>query len=234
MHRNTIRAAALGLLSIIISGCADTTVEPEYVIAPQDYVVVMPFLDLGHPDRWSSSRGNDLARRTTEVLAQKADFKVRPYEDVLALFQAENLSSIDPADVAALCRADYAIVCEVEKYELEDAHRVNIPHGSSRVRVRLFKVVHRDAAEARRVRAEHERQRLLRVNAGLPPEEVLEGGEFVHIGTVEAVFPSDFTQRYDRVSMTVAEVEEGLRQATARRVAQLYHEHERERLPRDG
>jgi hypothetical protein len=232
--RNLLRALALGSLALVISGCTDTTVKPEYEIDAGDHVVVLPFHDLGHPDRWSSSRGNDLARRATEVLAQKAEFKVRPYEDVLALFQAENLAALGPAEVAALCRADYAIVCEVERFEVEDAHRINIPHGTSKVRVRLFKVIRRDDEEAKKVREEHERVSRLRRGAGLVDDEFIEGGEFVHMATVEAVFPSDFTQRYDRVSMTAVEIEEGLRQATARRVAQLYYEHEREKLPTDG
>jgi hypothetical protein len=224
------------LLLLPLAGCETLGhTDPVWEIDEDEHLVVMPFKDPDFPDRWDSPRGHETAMRATEILQREAEFGVRPYEDVIGLFQADDVSKLSPREVAALCKSDYVLVCDFEQLDLRDPKNINMHQGTARVRVRLFQVERKskeaeDAAE--RKAAE---QRAARERAGLPPLEYDRGGRFIGEAerVIEAKFPSDFMNPSGELFLESADIQSGLLLAAARKVARLYYPHQADKIEKE-
>jgi hypothetical protein len=226
-------ALASLLLLLPLAGCETFGhTDPVWEIDEEEHIVVMPFKDPDFPDRWDSPRGHETAMRTTEILQREAEFGVRPYEDVIGLFQADDVNKLSPREVAALCKADYVLVCEFEQLELKDPKSINLIQGSSRVRVRLFQVERKSETEEDAAQRKADEQRAARERAGLPPLEYDRGGRFIGDAerVVEARFPSDFMNPGGELFLEASDVEAGLLLATAKKVARLYYPHQEDKI----
>src|SRR5687767_8896214 len=138
---NRTAAAALLLVLPLLSGCFGLNHEdPVWEIDSEDALVVMPFKDPDFAGRWTSPRSHEAAMRTTEILQREAEFGVRPYEEVIGLYQAPEVEKLSPRQVANLCEAEYVLMCDFEELRLKDPLNVNMVQGSARVRCRLFQV----------------------------------------------------------------------------------------------
>lgn len=224
------------LLVAPLSGCSGLDmVDPVWEIPPEDHLVVMPFKDPDFNDRWDSPRGHEIAQRTTEIMQRECEFGVRPYDEIYALYHAEDVNKLSPRDVAALCRADYVLVCDIEHFELMDPKSVNIRQGTARVKVRLFQVQRRTPEEEARAQQRNKERDEARRLAGMEPLVYDRGGEFLAKAerVVEVRFPSDFTHPGGDPFLAPDEVERGLIMSTARKVAKLYYTHPQEKIDRD-
>jgi hypothetical protein len=228
------RLAICLLLLLPLAGCGmgETLEDPVYELEPEDAMVIMPFKDPDFPVRWESPQGNETALRTTEVLQREAEFRVLGYEEVLGLFQAEKVNEFGPKDVAANTGADFVLVCDIEEFRLQDPMTFNMRQGFARVKVRLFHVEKRSGEEEARLRERAEEQNEARRRAGLPPVEYDRGGRFIPDAerTVEARFPSDFYSPAGETFMELDEIRTGLTLTMARKVAQLYFVHPKEKI----
>lgn len=234
MKRNLLAAA---FFAATLTGCPGMEiVDPVHEIEGDEFLVVMPFKDPDFPDRWDSNpRGHDAARLTTEVLSREADFGVRAYEDVLGLYLAEDVTKLSPRDVAALCKADYVLLCDFERLELRDPKNINMVQGTARVKVRLFQVERRTPEEEEKERRRADEQRRAREAAGIGPLDWDRGGRFVAKAerVVEARFPSDFMHPGGDIFLDPDQVQEGLMRAVASKVAKLYYPHPKEKIETD-
>lgn len=233
---NRTALAAVLLLVCPVAGCGmGDIVDPVYEIDPDDYLVVMPFKDPDFPERWDSPVGHETAMRTTENLQREAEFNTRAYEDVIGLYQAEDVSKLSPRDVAALCKADYVLVCEFEELELRDRMSVNIAQGKARVKVRLFEVERRSAEKEEKERVKAEELRAARARAGMPEIPYDRGGRFVGEAerTLEIRYPSDFMSPGGEPFLEPFDIQQGLMLSVARKVAKLYYPHPEEKIETD-
>jgi hypothetical protein len=231
-------ALALLLLPLpaLLTGCPGIEIaDPVWEIQPDEALVVMPFKDPDFPGRWDSPRGHQVAQQTTEALQREADFQTRPYDDVLALFQAEDVNKLSPRDVAALTKADYVLVCEFEQLRLKDPLSVNIRQGEAKVKVRLFKVERRTPADEEKERKQQEEQEEARRRAHMPSIPFDRGGVYLVQAerTIEVKYPSDFMSPGGEPFLKEPDIEAGLLAATARKVAKLYYPHQVEKIETD-
>lgn len=216
------------LLLVALPGCQADLVAPVHDIDSDQSMVVIPFSDPDFPDRWQSPRGHDLAMRTTEALGGSVDFQVRPYERVLELAGTPDPGRLRPGDIAARTGSDFVLVCEVVQFQLKDPLSINIAQGTARVKVRLYEAdAPRESHDERdRQRdADQERVRRERDLAPLGPER---GARFLREDEVVARWPSDFHDQYGDVFLEPERIQAELVVATARKIARLYYEHERE------
>lgn len=229
MNRTVL--AALLLVSPL-AGCASDMVDPVYEIAPEDHLIVMPFKDPDFRDRWDSPRGHEAALRTTEILQRECEFGVRSYEEIYGLYHAEDVNKLSPRDVAALCRADYVLVCDFEQLDLRDPKNINMTQGTARVKVRLFQVQRRTPEQEERERQKSQERDEARRRAGMEPLEYDRGGEFLAKAerVVEAHFPSDFMHPGGDIFLDPDDVQQGLLLAAAKKVAKLYYTHAQEKI----
>lgn len=226
-----LATAALVLAS---AGCwGETIVDPVHEIPPEEALLVVPFREPHLPERWDSQLGNELARDTTTILTREAEFQVRPYEDVLSLYQADDIAKLSFGQIAALCRAEWLLICDIVKFDLKDPKSINLQQAEATVKVRLFQVDppgrKRDARETERSRS----QREAREGLGMSTLVDERGGRFVREDTVEAKFPTDFHSQYGQLFMEPAEMERGLAGVIARKVSKLYYPHPEEKVPRE-
>jgi len=231
----TAPVAAL-LLACSLAGCSGVEIEdPVFEIDPEDYLVVMPFKDPDFPERWDSPVGHETAMRTTENLQREAEFNTRAYEDVIGLYQAEDVGKLSPRDVAALCKADYVLVCEFEELELHDPLTVNMRRGKARVKVRLFEVERRSAEREEKERIKAEEMQRARRQAGMPDIPYDRGGRFVGEAerVLEVMFPSDFSSPGGEPFMETLDIQQGLMLSVAKKVAKLYYPHPKEKIDVD-
>lgn len=230
----TILAAIL--LASPLSGCGGfDMVDPVWEIEPEEHLVVMPFKDPDFKDRWDSPRGHDAAMRATEILQRECDFGVRPYEEVLGLFQAEDVTKLSPRDVAALCRSEYVLVCDFEQLDLRDPKNINMTQGTARVKVRLFQVERRSAEVEERERVKNEERNEALRRANMPPIEYDRGGRFIAKAerVVEVRYPNDFMHPGGDIFLKPDDVQQGLLLAAAKKVAKLYYPHAEEKFETD-
>ncbi len=232
MNRTILTAL---LLVAPLAGCSANDVDPVWEIAPEDHLVVMPFKDPDFRDRWDSPRGHEAALRTTEVMQRECEFGVRPYEEIYGLYHAEDVSKLSPRDVAALCRADYVLVCDFEQLDLRDPKNINMTQGTARVKVRLFQVQRRTPEEEERAQQKNRERDEARRKAGMEPLAYDRGGEFIAKAEriVEAHYPSDFMHPGGDIFLDPNDVQQGLLLAAARKVAKLYYTHTAEKIDTD-
>lgn len=224
-----MRSILAFILPLLLCGClfGDNMSEPVIELDEDDFVVVLPFK---HPDfrsRWDSPEGRDLMIGVTEILQRNAEFSVRPYQDVIDLYLSEDLDALGPKDVAALCRADYVLVCDIIKWDPMDEQSIGITKGRAKVRARLFKhnpttTDAQDEDEVERLERANEARRA----AGLPLLEASAGGQWVTDNEVTATYPDTYLDQYGDVLTTREEAEAGLLRSTALKVAELFYEHQ--------
>ena len=215
-------AAAVPAIDVIVGGHTHAKlITPERVgntviVQAQDYGRFLGRLDLRiEPDG--------------RVLTERAEFKVRPYDEVINLFQAEDVKKLGPRDVAALTRADYVLVCDVEQFDLQN-DVINLGRGRARAKVRLFKVERRTPDEEAREAERAKERQAAADRAGIPLGSTDTGGRYVREDTIEAVFPSDYHNDYGRLDLKAAEIQEGLMGVISRKVAKLYYTHDEEKI----
>lgn len=233
---NRTALAALLLLVLPAAGCGmGDIVDPVYEIDPEDYLVVMPFKDPDFPERWASPVGHETAARLTENLQREAEFNTRAYEDVLGLYQADDVNKLSPRDVAALTKADYVLVCDFEELELRDRMSVNIAQGKARVKVRLFQVERRSAEKEEKERAKNAELQQARRQAGMPDIPYDRGGRFLGEAerTLEIKFPSEFMAPGGEPFLEPFDIQQGLMLSVAKKVAKLYYAHPAEKIEVD-
>lgn len=230
-------AAALLLLLPALAGCETFGhQDPVWEIEEEEHLVIMPFKDPDFPDRWEGNpRGHDAALRTTQILQREAEFGVRPYEDVIGLFQAEDMSKLSPREVAALCKAEYVLVCDFEELELKDPKSIGLSQGSAQVRVRLFQVERKSEEDEERAARRAEDQRQARERAGMPTLDYDRGGRFIPDAerVISAKFPSDFMSPGGEPFLESPDIEQGLLATVAKKVAKLYYPHQAEKIDTD-
>jgi len=227
-----MKRAALSLspLVLALSGCMGFghDVEPIYEIEPEAWVVVMPFKDPDYHGRWDSPVGHDLAKVTTDFLLANGEFYTRPYQDLLDLFNAEtDLNALTPRDIAALCRADYVVVPDLIRWDPKDELGVGIVKATSKVRVRLFKVIRGrseevDEEEADRIEEQNEARR----RAGLEMIAYDRGGRYVAEKEIEGSYPDTYLDQYGETFLDERDALVGLVGTTADKVAKLFYEYE--------
>lgn len=231
MYQRILPVSLLALLPL--TGCilgGATTIDPVWEIEPEETVVVVPFKEPDFQDRWDSPTGNRLAELTTQLLAENADFEVCPYRKVLELYAAEkkDVRQLRPRDVAALTKADYVIVCDVERWDPSEVKGVGITQANTRAKARLFKVDRKNRDTDEEAQARVREQNEARKDIGLEPVLVERGGDFVSTVEVNAKYPDTFMGQEGETFLDQAEAEAGLIAALAREVALLYYEHEEE------
>lgn len=248
--------AALLALPLLASGCfglGAESIDPVYEIDEEKYVVVHPFKDLDLPTAWDSPLGHELALRTTEVLNREADFYVCPYGDVLELLIAPpsktanpkgdeaiglDVRTLTPKKLGELMGADFVLMAKLTQFDLRDPLNINMVQGTAKAEVTLFKLAKTDEEEedaeeaSERMKRMNEARKALGLDAAGEP---LAGGWFVGpTSTVEANYPDDFLNQYGDVFLDEQVIRDGLIRVLARKVAQLYYEHDKERLSGSG
>ncbi|MCA8921447.1 MAG: hypothetical protein KDD82_06530 [Planctomycetes bacterium] len=219
----------LGAALVALAGCSsnDNTVEPIYEIDEDAAVVVMPVREPGVSNAWDSvDVGHRIAETASTLLANNGEFIVRPYREVIGLSTVEDWTLLKAKDVAALTGADYVVVAELTHWDPQDDKGVGIVQGVARANVRLFKVMETreadDEREAERIRKQNEARR----KAGLPELLREEGGRFVAQEEILARYPETYLDQYGESFLDPDEAKNGLTDAVAKKIAQLFYEHE--------
>jgi hypothetical protein len=229
---SSARFLACLLAPLLLAGCGGAEIEdPIYEIPPDEYMVVMPFDDPDLGGRWESPRAHDLGKLTTIQLDQQAEFGVRPYEKVIGLFAADDVAKLGPRDVAALTRADYVLVCDLERFDLQEDKHVNFNVGHATAKVRLFKVERRTPEEEAEFKRKDEEYRKAAGKANIPVKPIAEGGRFVCEETITTKYPNDYSTAPP--DLKPSEIQDGLMQSLARKVAKLWYAHEKENIDKD-
>lgn len=229
---STPRSLACLLAPLLLAGCGGADIQdPIYEIPPEDYLVVMPFDDPDLGGRWESPRAHDLAKYTTVQIDQNAEFNVRPYERVVELFTADDVAKLGPRDIAALTKADYVLVCDIERFDLEEQGHVNFRVGHATAKVRLFRVERRTAEEEEEYQRKEEEYQKAAERAGVPVRKVDKGGRYVIEETITTKYPSDYSTADP--NMKPSEIQAGLIQSLSKKVAKLWYSHEKENIDKD-
>lgn len=221
----TLAAAAL-----VLAGCNsnDNTVEPIYEIDEEAALVVMPVREPGVTNAFDSvDVGHLIAEQATTRLGNNAEFIVRPYSEVIGLARVEDWTLLKARDVAALTGADYVVVAELTHWDPQDEKGVGIVQGVARANVRLFKVGDEvpeeiSEREAERIRKQNEARR----KAGLPEILAEEGGTYVAQEEILARYPETYLDQYGESFLDPDEAKGGLTSALAKKIAELFYEHE--------
>ncbi len=240
-----LRPLLLALALLPTAGCSlfSDDIEPIYEIDDDAFVVVHPFADADFDSPWQSDKGHRLAQLTTEQLAANADFRVVPYDDVMLLMHAPvnpesgapglDVTTLTPAQLAELTGADYVIMGDILHFELQDPRAVALHQASGRADVRLFKVAKsaEDRAKASKRSERQERIRKAYRDVDLvEPGETYYGGSFVAQGRVEGIYPDTYLGQYGESFLDRDTAFAGLCVVLSRRAAQLFYEHEPEKL----
>jgi hypothetical protein len=139
IHR-LVALFALTLLSFTGTGCGafgGDIIDPAIEIPDSRYVVVVPFRDMNYDNGFDSPLGADLATRVTRFLKEKGDFKVRPIETVLELYQ-ENPRNLTAKEVAEKTGADYVVMGDVLKWRHADENTFGLKRGSSTIDISVY------------------------------------------------------------------------------------------------
>jgi hypothetical protein len=222
------RLTGLVLLLLPLAGCQAALVPPVHEIEDDQSMVVIPFADPDFPDRWQSPRGHDLAMRTTEMLGQSVDFRICSYDKVLGLAGKPDASRLRPGDIAAQTNSDYVLICQVVQFQLRDPLNINMKQGLARVKVRLYQADAPKESHDARDRQRDDEQEAARTRLHLAPMGAERGARFVREDEVEAKWPTDFLDQYGEINLEDEQIQAELIVATARKIAKLYTEHERE------
>lgn len=219
------------LLCAWATGCASDVIDPVYEIPADERVVVLPYKDPDMRNRWDAPNGHRLAEATTKYLSRDAEFLVCDYQKVLdLLLSQEDVRQLTPRDVADLLKARYVLLCDVSFWQLRDPLSLNLSQGSTKVAVHLFKAEELSDLEEQEVWERMRDRQRARDEAGLKPIVVERGGKVVQSNDVQARFPDDFMMGpAGEAFMHPDEVERGLIEMTALKVARLYVPHTRDR-----
>jgi len=229
-------------------------------IDDDEYVVIYPFKDYDYPTAWDSAKGHDLAMRVTEHLNAYGDFNVVPYGSVLELLIAPpvepkesdgdargdqkhplgiDVRELTPRKLGELTAADYVLVCNILKWEIQDPKNINMTRGTATAEVRLFKLA-KGKTEIEQAEMDAERARRIdqaRTERGLAPlGEPLLGGWFIGARNVmvTAHFPTDYLNQYGEIFLEPELVRQGLLKELAKKVSYLLYEHDPPDTPGSG
>ena len=202
-------------LLVLAPGCgSNDIIDPIYEIPSERSLVVVPFKAEGFEKGYDSPLGIELADRVTKNLQGKAEFKVKPQDELLALFdQQGDARQLGAREIAEKTGADYVLLGDVRSWQLRDPGSVNLLRGTSAVTLILFESP-RAAAEKGDKGAGAKKGRIVRtteVTALYPNEYGLDG---VGVG--------DFGGDGVRV------IETGLKTRTAKAIAELLYPHTKE------
>jgi hypothetical protein len=206
-----LRAVLAVACLVALSGCGvfgDDIIDPIVTIPSEKTLVVVPFKDEDFRDYCQSPRGADLALRVSKILEGKAECKVKPIEEVIALFDDKNPRELSLQEIADKVDADYLFLGDVRTWRTQDPGAINLLHGTSVIDIQIF-------------------ERYVKPEKGAP-EPKNKKGRVVRSAEVSANFPNEYGMGdvgEPSVGHTHEEVDLGLRAVTARRVAQLMYGH---------
>lgn len=247
MTTSYLRPLLLALALLPTAGCGlfSDDVKPIYEIDDDDIVVVHPFSDPDFDSAWDSQTGHELARRTTEVLSDNAPFVVVPYDEVALLMHAPaaddgiglDVRTLTPAKLAELTGADYVVMADILSFQLRDPRSVALHQASGFVDVKLFKLA-RSSKEKRDAAKDNERRARIRAAYARhnidDPRETVYGGKMVAGARIEAIYPDTYLDQYGAEFLDPLTARAGLIRVLGKRAAQLFFEHEPEKLGATG
>lgn len=197
--------------ALVSSGCANhDIIDPVVDIPEQRSVVVVPFQDNDFRNGFDSPRGCELATRVTKILKEKAEFRVKPIDCVLALYNDQNPTALSAPEVAQKTGADYVLMGHVLKWQLRDPNTIGLYRGSSVIELTLW-----ESAESAKDRLKDDK-----VISDLPHSGP--GYKAFVKQRVQALFPREYGMSDIGVSdmgMTEEQVDEGLVNSSAQQCA---------------
>lgn len=139
IHR-LVALCALSVLSLVGSGCGTGSdiIDPVIEIPEKRSLVVVPFRDMNYDNGFDSPLGADLAARVTRFLKEKAEFRVKPVEVVVELYQTDNPRTLTAKEVAEKTGADYVLMGDVIRWRLADENTYGIKRGSASIDISLY------------------------------------------------------------------------------------------------
>lgn len=197
----------------LTSGCSafgDDIIDPIYPFKSEDKLVVVPFKDEDFRGFCESARGADLALRVTKILEGKAECKVLPIEEVIALFDEKNPRDLSPQEIADKIGADYLVLGDVHLWRTADPGAINLLRGTSSVEVSIF-------------------ERYKKPKEG--PEPKNKKGRLVRTAEISGLYPNEYGMEetgVPTVGHDAQQIDLGLRNVTARRIAELFYGHSKE------
>jgi hypothetical protein len=138
-YRNVLHAVAALALGAALTGCLSDPIIDPVVDIDDRKLLILPFSD-AHFARYDSGRGNVLAKRIADSLAEKR--RVQGEDDVIDVVRFEELVTavrdvdpreLEPREVASRTRSDYVLVGEIEKYETRRKGDVGVIRGTAAV-----------------------------------------------------------------------------------------------------
>lgn len=254
--KRSIPLVSLTFSLLALTGCfGDNTVEPIYEIPDEEFVVVFPAAEPGSSNGWNSAIGHRVSEATTRRLESFGEFLTVPYSDVIELMYAEpneessegkksddgsvglDVSKITPLKLAELTGADWVITIDLLHFQEKDPKNINMSRASGSADVKLFRVA-RSKTQRKKAKEVNERVRKrnrVREQLGLKPiGETPDGGKWVAEKTIKAAYPKDFFGQYGESFLDPVEARKGLIESIGRKVAELFYEHEEEKMPGSG
>ncbi len=223
IHR-LIALFALTILSLSGTGCSafsSDIIDPAIEIPEKRYVVVVPFRDMNYDNGFDSPLGAELATRVTRLLKEKAEFRVRPIEVVVDLFNVDNPKNLTAKEVAARTKADYVVMGDVIRWRLADENTFGLKRGSCSIDISVYETA--DAA-------------MERLDGSSDAEDLPKNGRgrlAIAKKRVSAAFPQEYGMKeYGSYDMTDEQIENGLTNTAALQISWIFvgHTKDEERL----
>jgi hypothetical protein len=214
--RRLIALFALALLSLSGTGCftGNDIIDPVIEIPEKRFVVVVPFRDMNYDNGFDSPLGSELASRLTRLLKEKGEFRVRPAQVVIELYQDGNPRQLTAKEVAEKTKADYVIMGDVIRWRLADENTFGLKRGSTSIDLSVYETA--DAA-------------LERLDGTDDVEDLPKNGRgrlAIAKKRVSASFPQEYGMKdvgsYD---LTDEQIENGLMNAAAIQMSWLFVPH---------
>jgi hypothetical protein len=177
-------------------------------------VVVVPFRDMNYDNGFDSPLGADLAERLTRVLKEKADFRVKPVEVVVELYQEGNPRNLTAREVAEKTKADYVVMGDVIRWRLADENTFGLKRGSCSIDISVYETA---AAAEERLSDSKDKDDLPKNGRGRLA---------LAKRRVSAAFPQEYGMKeYGSTDMSDQQIETGLLNTSAVQIAWLLIPH---------
>ncbi|MEZ0229087.1 MAG: hypothetical protein ACAI25_10720 [Planctomycetota bacterium] len=214
IHR-LVALGALAFLSLAGSGCSSDILDPVIEIPEKRYVVVVPFRDMNYDNGFDSPLGSDLATRVTRLIKEKGEFRVRPIQLVIELYQEDNPRNLTAKEVAEKTKADYVIMGDVIRWRLADENMYGgLKRGSCSIDISIYETA--DAA-------------MERLDGTDDKEDLPKNGRgrlAIAKKRVSAAFPQEYGMKeYGSYDMTDEQIETGLLNSAALQIAWILVPH---------
>jgi hypothetical protein len=217
-------------LSLCLTACGEfEVVDPPLEISDKRTLAVVPFRDSEFANGFDSPRGKELAEIVRNRIQSKADFTVLPMKDVYAVYESadEGHASDEHAErapprareLAQRLHCDYVLMADVVHWGTKDDDMIpgGLLRGSASIDVSIYET---SEAAQDRVKSDKDRDEL-------PPPG--KGRLALAKKRVEASFPREYGMaKYGTTDMTPEQIEDGLKNETATRIAWLVVSHSKD------